>query len=78
METLWAIESGKSNMKKIGILTFHRAYNYGAVLQCYAVQQSIQNISEGVDVCIIDYRCNRIESWFHSKSISSKLKNIYR
>ena len=26
-------------MKKIGILTFHRAYNYGAVLQCYALQQ---------------------------------------
>lgn len=24
---------------KIGILTFHDAHNYGAMLQCYALQQ---------------------------------------
>ena len=25
--------------KKIGIITFHKAHNYGAVLQCYALQE---------------------------------------
>ena len=65
-------------MKKIGILTFHRAYNFGAVLQTYAVQQAVRSISDSLDVCVIDYRCNRIESWFHSKTIHSKVKNLYR
>lgn len=30
-------------MKKIGILTFHNAYNYGAVLQCYALNRITNN-----------------------------------
>lgn len=28
-------------MRKIGILTFHNVMNYGAVLQCYALQKVI-------------------------------------
>ena len=39
---------------KIGILTLHRANNYGAVLQCYALQQAL--IEFGHDAWIIDYR----------------------
>lgn len=39
--------------KKVGIMTFHRAPNYGAVLQTYALQTAIQN--EGYDVEVIDY-----------------------
>lgn len=39
---------------KIGILTFHNAHNYGAMLQCYALQQYL--ISEGYDAEVIDYR----------------------
>lgn len=38
---------------KIGILTFHRACNYGAVLQCYALQEVLKSI--GHDVSVIDY-----------------------
>lgn len=38
---------------KVGILTFHRAKNYGAVLQCYALQQYIRDL--GVEVEVIDY-----------------------
>lgn len=45
---------------KIGILTFHRAVNYGAVLQAYALQQVI--LLMGHDAEIIDYRCPFIES----------------
>lgn len=39
---------------KIGILTFHCADNYGAVLQCYATQEFLKSL--GHDACIIDYR----------------------
>lgn len=39
---------------KIGIITFHWAANYGAVLQTFALQHYLQNL--GHDVEIIDYR----------------------
>ena len=38
---------------KIGILTFHRAHNYGAVLQCYALQMFLSG--QGHQVRVIDY-----------------------
>lgn len=38
---------------KIGIITFHRAHNYGAVLQCYALSITLKNL--GHDVEVIDY-----------------------
>lgn len=39
---------------KIGIMTFHWATNYGAVLQAYSLQQYL--IRQGADVEIINYR----------------------
>lgn len=39
---------------KIGILTFHCAHNYGAVLQCYATQEFLRSL--GHEVEIINYR----------------------
>lgn len=39
---------------KIGILTFHCAHNYGAVLQTYGLQEYLKSC--GHDVEIIDYR----------------------
>jgi hypothetical protein len=38
---------------KIGILTFHCAHNYGAVLQCFALQEYLTNC--GHDVKVINY-----------------------
>lgn len=38
---------------KIGILTFHRAYNYGAILQAYALQKKLKRM--GAESEIIDY-----------------------
>lgn len=46
---------------KIGILTFHRAINYGAVLQCYALYRTLSDMGHEVDV--IDYRPPYIERW---------------
>ena len=42
-------------MKKIGILTFHRSYNYGAFMQCYALASKIKNDFSDVTVEVIDY-----------------------
>lgn len=39
---------------KIGILTFHCAINYGAVMQAYALQKYLESI--GHEVYVIDYR----------------------
>ena len=39
---------------KIGILTFHSAHNYGAVIQCYGLQQYLASL--GHQVYVIDYR----------------------
>lgn len=40
-------------MKKIGILTYHRSINYGAMLQAYALRYTIQKL--GYKVEVIDY-----------------------
>lgn len=45
---------------KVGILTFHRADNYGALLQTFALQTVLQNM--GNEVSIIDYRCIPLEN----------------
>ncbi|MCQ2514310.1 MAG: polysaccharide pyruvyl transferase family protein [Ruminococcus sp.] len=45
-------------MKKVGILTFHRALNYGAVLQGYALQKTLTKL--GADCDIVDYICPKI------------------
>ncbi len=63
---------------KVGIITFHWGTNYGAVLQCYALQKFL--VSKGHDVKIINYKPPKYDfSWlnfirhprsiFHIKSI---------
>ena len=63
-----------SKAKKIGILTYHRAYNYGAVLQTYALQSAIQKLDYNVE--IIDYRCDYSENIGSEKSIKNIIKFI--
>ena len=57
-------------MKRVGIITFHRAINYGAVLQAYALQSAIESIGGSVE--IIDYRCSYLEDNY---SLKKRLKN---
>lgn len=65
---------------KIGILTFHRALNYGALLQAYALQETLAN--RGNQAEIIDYQCEPLEkpyyypSFSERKSLKDKLKFI--
>ena len=43
---------------EVGILTFSRVHNYGAILQCYALYESLKNLGHNVKI---------IESTFISK-----------
>lgn len=47
--------------KRIGILTFHIAHNYGAMLQAYALPTAVKKM--GFECEVIDYRFPYIDSW---------------
>lgn len=64
---------------KIGILTFHRAFNHGAVLQCLALQRTLTEM--GHDVGVIDYRqeyIERVYSPFRFLNVSGNLRKMRR
>lgn len=75
---------------KIGIVTFHDANNYGAVLQAYALQETIKNLSPNAEVYIYDYKCKFVldcyKVWYFSWDLSKSfylnirhlLGNLYR
>lgn len=46
-------------MNQVGIITFHRAHNYGAVLQAYALQKTIETL--GYNISFFDYQHEEIE-----------------
>lgn len=49
--------------KKIRIVTFQNAYNYGAVLQCYALQSTIKDINDN-EVKVLNYRNINVENLY--------------
>ena len=57
-------------MKKVGIITFHTALNYGAVLQTYALQNFLNE--QGIENEIIDYECPFIEQCYKPFHIENK------
>lgn len=59
---------------KVGILTFHRALNYGAVLQCYALQESIKSL--GYETYVIDYIQPYIEQIYKLHGIRKFISGI--
>lgn len=65
-------------MKKIGIITFHSAHNYGAMLQAYALQSKLRQ----EDVKIIDYRNKNIDKVYRlikvSKNPIKAIKLLYK
>lgn len=60
-------------MKKIGILTFHNAINYGAILQAYSLQEKL--ISLGYDCEIIDYHNEYFKEIYDSNLNPFKIHN---
>lgn len=59
---------------KIGIITFHWATNYGAILQAYALKTYLTNL--GHEVCIINYRPNKYKITFLSCFFTPRV-NLY-
>lgn len=52
---------------KIGILTFHRASNYGAVLQAYALTEVLREYHK--DTEIVNYYCPEVEMCHHPNKL---------
>lgn len=69
-------------MKKIGLVTYHKSYNYGAVLQVYATQYLINKL--GYDCQVINYvnsneeKENKLFALKKNISIVGLLKNLIR
>lgn len=65
-------------MKRIGILTFHRAHNAGAMLQAFALQHFLASKGD-FDVELVDYRNEKIESQYYP-ALSAKylIKSILK
>lgn len=57
-------------MKKIGILTFHRSYNYGAFMQSYALSCRLKKDFPYATVEIIDYATARMYLNYTTNPIS--------
>lgn len=67
------LNKGKNRMK-IGILTFQRALNYGAVLQAWALQKSLELLGQHAE--IIDYRNDRMEAYSGIFNMFGKKKSV--
>lgn len=59
---------------KIGILTFHCAHNYGAVIQCFGLQQYLKSL--GHQVFVIDYRPSYFDFYQRSNISYKKSANM--
>lgn len=60
---------------KIGVLTYHRAHNYGAFLQAYALTKRL--CSEGYDTEIIDFNMKKSERLYKMKLVKNPYANFY-
>lgn len=57
---------------KIGVITYHSAYNFGSVLQAYATQESIEKI--GYSVEIVNYRMKSQIKYYSMIHLNNELK----
>lgn len=62
-------------MKKIGVLTFHKAINYGAILQTYALYYIL---SKKYKVGVINYISKKLENDYRVKFRYKLLKAFYK
>ncbi|QIA64430.1 polysaccharide pyruvyl transferase family protein [Vibrio astriarenae] len=53
----------KENKKKVGIVTFHDAHNYGALLQAYALKHKISSL--GYDVGFVDAKNEKLSGKYN-------------
>ncbi len=66
-------------MKKIGIITFSRAQNYGATLQCIALQKILSELVDNSEIKVIDYRNKYVEKSYKIFNVDkSNIKKMIR
>lgn len=63
-------------MAKVGIVTFHSAHNFGAVLQCLALKTVLRDM--GHDVSVIDHRNPKIEQCYSIEQVIPKNTGIVK
>ena len=73
--------------KKVGVLTFHQANNYGALLQAYALTHAIKKLAyengKDIDCEIIDYENKAIKQryevkpFYKYKKTTTKIKKLF-
>lgn len=51
---------------RIGILTYHRSYNYGAFMQCYSLTTRLKNDFPDCEVEVIDILSKEVYRTYHS------------
>lgn len=61
-------------MKRIGIVTFHRALNNGAVLQAIALERAVSKL--GAKAELVDYKCPKIENDYSIINFRQGLKKF--
>lgn len=67
---------------KLGIITYHRAHNYGAVLQAYALKTYLQSQSDEVEILdyFPDYHEEHYKLWswklFWKRGIKNKIRSL--
>ena len=61
---------------KVGIITFHRALNYGALLQAFALRHSLSKL--GAEAQILDYRNSVMEDMYSYPSFSQRKSIKYK
>lgn len=62
---------------KIGVLTYHRAVNYGAFLQAYALCERL-NQEEDVEAELIDFQCEKEVKLYNPYQLKKNLSWILR
>lgn len=68
-----------STKAKVGLITYHAAYNFGSVLQAYGTVRTIESL--GYDVETLDYQTPSQQFWYHTdfstkKGIRTMLETI--
>lgn len=63
-------------MSRIGLITYHSAYNFGSVLQAYATQCAVQKISGNVEV--INYRMMEQKKFYSLYRVKYGIKTLLK
>jgi hypothetical protein len=64
--------------RTIGIITFHRADNFGAVLQSMCLRKKVAELVPNDQVCVIDYRNRYLEEPYKKFVLRYKASSLYK